>query len=135
MSDDAMWMTPAARQRLQDELTGLETASNDDATARARIVELREMLAKATVKEMPDDGLVEPGMAITVTFDDDGSSVEFILGDRAMLSQDGDLDLPVYSPASPLGTAISGLYVGDKAELAAPQGARALTITRARPVS
>lgn len=130
-----MWMTPAARQRLQDELDGLETASRDDATTRARVVELRDLLAKVTVNEMPDDGLVEPGMAVTVTFDDDGSTLAFVLGDRTMLAGDADIDLPVYSPASPLGTAIAGLSVGDTAELAAPQGARTLTITQARPVA
>lgn len=136
MTHDAVWMTAAARQRLQDELTELMSRGREDDTAAlARITELRVLIERAVVREMPDDGLVEPGMTVTVTFDDDGSTLTFILGDRTMLNLDPSLDQPVYSPTSPMGSAITGLYVGDKAVLSAPLGDRRLTIAAARPVS
>ena len=136
MSHDAVWMTAAARQRLQDELSELMSRGReDDAAAQARITELRILIERAEVREMPDDGLVEPGMRVTVSFADDGSALTFILGDRTMLNLDPSLDQPVYSPTSPMGAAITGLSVGDKAVLAAPLGDRHLTITAARPVS
>ena len=45
------------------------------------------------------------------------------------------LDVAVYSPESPLGAAIDGLYVGDTAVITAPKGARQLTIIAAVPAS
>ncbi len=136
MSHDAVWMTAAARQRLQDELTELVgKGREDDTSARTRITELRALIERAVVREMPDDGLVEPGMMITVNFEDDKSTLTFILGDRTMLNLDPSLDQPVYSPTSPMGSAITGLSVGDKAVVTAPMGERRLTITAARPVS
>ncbi len=136
MTHDAVWMTAAARQRLQDELNELVSRGREDDTpARTRITELRALIERAEVREMPDDGLVEPGMTVTVHFEDDDSTLTFILGDRTMLNLDPSLDQPVYSPTSPMGSAITGLSVGDKAVLTAPLGDRRLTITAARPVS
>ncbi|MDE0572308.1 GreA/GreB family elongation factor [Demequina sp. B12] len=136
MATDVVWMTAAAHERLLAEQATLEIDGRElTATERARLAELRDLLAKAQVSTMPDDGLVEPGMRVTVRFDDNGDTTEFVLGDRAMLALDPTIDLPVYSPTSPLGAAINGLFPGDQATIDAPRGPRTLTIVQAHPVT
>lgn len=134
MTADVVWMTPSALARLQEELETLtSTGSELDEAQKARVVELRELLKKAEAKSKPDDGLVEPGMRITARFEDDGTEIDFVLGSRSVLGLDDSLDVEVYSPESPLGSAINGLYVGDKATFATPRGERTLTILAAKP--
>lgn len=136
MSHDSVWMTAGTYERLQAELQALTApgASSDDA-ALSRAVELRDLLNRAQTGQMPDDGLVEPGMLVTVQFEDDKSELTFVLGDRILLTLDESLDVPVYSPTSPLGAAINGSYVGDHTVVSAPRGDRRLTVIEARPVS
>lgn len=134
MAADVVWMTPAALARLQGELETLTSAGSElDEVQKARLVELRELLKRAEAKSKPDDGLVEPGMRITVRFEDDGTELDFVLGSRSVLGLDDSIDVDVYSPDSPLGAAINGLYVGDKASFATPKGERTLTILVAKP--
>ena len=78
------------------------------------------MLRRAQVGETPpDDGVVEPGMVVTVKFVGDKEVEEFLLGAREMA---GDTALQVYSPQSPMGSAIIGTRRGDKVDFAAPNG-------------
>lgn len=136
MITDVTWMTPAALERLREELTALTSPQRAlTERDRARVVELKSLISRAEVTEKPDDGLVEPGMRITARKDEDGSVIEFVLGSRALLELDGSLDATVYSPESPLGAAINGLHVGDQAEVRAPKGAFTLTILTATPVA
>ncbi|WP_061961128.1 GreA/GreB family elongation factor [Demequina flava] len=136
MTTDVVWMTGAAHQRLVDELEGLTREGRElSAADKVRVAELRDVLSRVEVSQMPDDGLVEPGMCVTVRFDDDGSTSEFILGDRAMLALDPSIDLPVFSPSSPLGTAITGMFPGDTGTFTAPSGPRAFTIVKAFPAT
>lgn len=136
MAPDGVWMTPAALERLQQELADL-TAVGREVTdlERARVVELKELIQRAEAVSKPDDGLVEPGMRITVRFDDDGSTSSFVLGDRTLLGLDDSLDIDVFSPDSPLGSAIDGLHVGDVAQFESPRGKRSLTILAATPAT
>ncbi|MRH30000.1 hypothetical protein GH740_11870 [Microbacterium sp. SYP-A9085] len=118
-------MTPAALAALQAELDAL-TAAPGDESGKARVLELRELIRRAEVGTKPDDGVVEPGMRITVTFQGDGSTETFLLGSRDLVQTDGDVE--VYSPTSPLGAAINGHRVGDEVSFTAPNGAQ-LTVT------
>jgi transcription elongation factor GreA len=139
MTTDSVWMTQTARQRLEDELATLEgrgldsngTPSGPDAVARAQ--ELRRLLRSAESDRKPDDGLVEPGMQVTVRFGDDNDTETFLVGDRGMLGLDPDVDLDVYSPTSPMGSAITGRYVGDTVSYVAPNGEQKVTIVAAQP--
>ncbi|WP_062070188.1 GreA/GreB family elongation factor [Demequina sediminicola] len=136
MATDVVWMTAAAHQRLNDELAELTLEGRElTAVEIVRLAELRDLLARVEISQMPDDGLVEPGMRVTVSFDDGAETMEFILGERSMLALDPDLDLPVYSPTSPLGAAINGMSQGDTATIDAPRGARTVTIVKAQPVT
>jgi transcription elongation factor GreA len=81
------------------------------------------MLRRAEVGETPaDNGVVEPGMKVTYKFvDDDDDEVEtFLLGAREM--EDTMSGLKVYSPQSPLGSAIIGHKQGDAVSYQAPNG-------------
>ncbi|SBS73356.1 GreA/GreB family elongation factor [uncultured Microbacterium sp.] len=125
---DRVWMTPATLASLEAELA---TLRDDD---RARAVEVRELIRRAEVGAKPDDGLVEPGMTVTVRFDRDGSTETFLLGSRDLVRQDAGVEVDVYSPTSPLGAAITGRYVGDGVTFEAPNGASlAVTVVAAVP--
>ena len=133
MATESVWMTLAARQKLEAELAEIEQASGSDASGVPRAHELRELLRNAEVDRKPDDGLVEPGMLITVRFEGDGSVSSFLLGRRELGGLDPDLDTDVYSPTSPLGVAINGRYVGDTVAFTAPSGELRVTVLAAVP--
>lgn len=133
MSADSIWMTLAAKRRLEAELADLENLADADADTQVRIRELRHVLRNAEVDQKPDDGLVEPGMRVSVQFERDGSRAEFLFGDRSLSALDPALDTEVYSPTSPLGSAINGHYVGDTVAYESPGGQQQITIISAAP--
>jgi transcription elongation factor GreA len=144
---DVIWLTQEAFDKLKDELENLRGPVRDEIVARisaardegdlkenggyhaareeqgkteARIRQLEDMLRKAQVGETPaDDGVVEPGMVVTVRFVGDEDVEEFLLGAREMA---GDTGVQVYSPQSPMGQAITGRKRGEEVDFAAPNG-------------
>lgn len=130
-----VWMTAAALEALEAELAELTARSGDDADP-ARTVELRDLIRRAEVGAKPDDGLVEPGMIITVRFTGDDSTERFLLGTRELVGHDAHIDVDVYSAESPLGSAIAGRYVGDVVQYRTPNGAALeVTVLEAVPFS
>ena len=126
-----VWMTAAALAALEAELLELEQREDADPV---RLIELRDLIRRAETSPKPDDGLVEPGMKVTVRFGDDAEAESFLLGSRELVRQDHDVDLDVYSPESPLGVAITGHYVGDSVTYKAPSGTEIrVTIVAAAP--
>ena len=119
--EEPIWLTQDALRQLQEELELLVREGAEDEQSQVRALELRGIIRRAQVGERPDDGIVEPGMRVTVEFDADGSRETFLLGSRTLLGADSDL--AVYSPDSPLGQAISGLLPGDRFSYPAPTGA------------
>lgn len=119
--EEPIWLTQDALRQLQDELDELTREGVEAEQTQVRVLELRGIIRRAQIGERPDDGVVEPGMRVTVEFPSDGSQETFLLGARALLGAAGDL--PVYSPDSPLGQAISGLRPGDRFSYQAPTGA------------
>ena len=69
------------------------------------------------------DGVVGPGMTVTVRFVKDEDEVTFLLASR----EESGSPIDVYSPRSPLGSAIMGKKVGEKATYSLPNG-RAATV-------
>ena len=99
---------------------GYHAAKDEQGKQEARIRQLEDMLRRAEVGETPpDDGVVEPGMVVTVDFGG-GDEEKFLLGARENLS-DGDT-LDVYSPESAMGAAINGKSKGEKVTYTAPNG-------------
>src|SRR3954468_25088128 len=109
-SDDTIWLTQEAFDKLQAELDnlrgpvrseiiarisaardegdlkengGYHAAREEQSKTEARIRQLEDMLRRAQVGATPkDDGVVEPGMKVTYKFvdDDDDEAEEFLLG-------------------------------------------------------
>lgn len=138
-STQPVWISTQAYERLRQELATLRqltTAaatdgdSDENTTAvyrtwRARIQQIHGLLANATVGEdPPDDGIAEPGMVLTIRYDDTGDTETFLLGVRG--AEHGDME--VYSDRSPLGAAIAGARPGEQRIYTLPSGAR-LTVT------
>ena len=81
-------------------------------------------------EDPPDDGIAEPGMVLTVRYDDTGEIETFLLGVRG--AEDADID--VYSMQSPLGSAIAGARPGEQRTYSIPSGANLpVTLLKAVP--
>ena len=145
---DVVWLTQEARDKLQAELDnlrgpvreeivariaaardegdlrengGYHAAREEQGKAEARIRQLEDMLRRARVGETPaDDGIVEPGMVVTIRWAGDDETEEFLLGAREMADESAGLQ--VYSPQSPMGSALVGSKVGDEVDYTAPNG-------------
>jgi transcription elongation factor GreA len=132
MSTESVWMTPAVLQQLRDELAELE-GRTPTLEEQVRMRELRELVRQAEVAPKPDDGLVEPGMRVTIRFEPGDATATFLLGSRELVGLDPAVDVEVYSPTSPLGAAITGRYVGDRVSYTAPSGDQHVSIVSAVP--
>ncbi len=91
-----VWISPQAYERLQQELATLrrlsaaggalngDTDENAAAVQRGwwnRIQQIHDLLVTAVVGEdPPDDGIAEPGMVVTIRYDDTGDIETFLLG-------------------------------------------------------
>jgi len=96
---------------------GYHAAREELGKIDGRIQQLVDMLERAKVGETPpDDGVVEPGMKVTVELA--GQEQVFLLGAREMAGADID----VFSPQSPLGQAIQGARRGETVTYQAPNG-------------
>ncbi len=101
---------------------GYHAAKEEQGKQEARIRQLQDLLHRAKVGERPaDDGVVEPGMVVTVRFAGDETET-FLLGSREMASMDAVVTHEVYSPNSPLGKAIDGHVAGDVVTYETPTG-------------
>ncbi|MFE6610630.1 GreA/GreB family elongation factor [Amycolatopsis sp. NPDC057786] len=136
------WLTKEAHARLVRELATLRRPGTDDRYGdddeiahnihrQARIRQIEDMLRHAVVgQDPPDDGIAEPGMVLTVRYDD-GDTETFLLGTR---DEAGHGDLEVYSPDSPLGRALHGAQPGERREYRVPNGgAVRVTLLDAKP--
>ena len=147
--EDVTWLTQEAHDRLKAELDylagparveiakkieaardegdlrengGYHAAKEEQGKQEARIRQLEDMLRRAEVGETPaDDGIVEPGMQVTYKFagDSDADAETFLLGAREMSDT---TNLQVFSPQSPLGSAIIGKRKGETVPYTAPNG-------------
>ena len=147
-SEDVTWLTQEAYTKLKDELEylsgparaeitvkiaaareegdlrengGYHAAKEEQGKQELRIRQLTQLLEKAKVGEAPasSDGAVAPGMVVTIAFDgDEDDTLEFLLGSR----EASETSIEVYSPQSPLGSAINGHKVGESASYELPNG-------------
>ena len=101
------------------ENAGYHAARDELGKIDGRVQQLTDMLEKAEVGETPpDDGVVEPGMKVTVKLVGLDLEETFLFGAREMA---GD-DIKVYSPQSPLGQAINGAKRGETVTYTLPNG-------------
>jgi len=103
---------------------GYHAAKDEQGQMEARIITLQHILETARVGAPPrTDGVVGPGMTVTVRFVKDEDEVTFLLASR----EESGSPIDVYSPRSPLGSAIMGKKVGEQATYSLPNG-RAATV-------
>ncbi|MDH2428818.1 transcription elongation factor GreA [Sphaerisporangium sp. TRM90804] len=97
---------------------GYHAAKEEQGKMEARIAQLRQLLDLARVGEAPRmEGVVGPGMTVTIRFDGD-DEVTFLLASR----EESGAPIDVYSPRSPLGAAINGKKIGERATYTLPNG-------------
>jgi len=114
---------------------GYHAARDEQAKQEARIRHLQELLRSAQVGVSPaDDGVVEPGMVVTIAYDgDDDDRETFLLGSR---EEGVHGSMQVYSPQSPLGQAILGATKGESREYILPNGrVQKVAVLDAKPFS
>ncbi|MDI3389367.1 transcription elongation factor GreA [Streptomyces sp. B-S-A8] len=158
-SDNVTWLTQEAYNQLKAELEylsgparteiaakiaeareegdlrengGYHAAKEEQGKQELRVRQLTQMLENAKVGEAPaDDGVVEPGMVVTIAFDgDEDDTLTFLLASREYASE----GTTTYSPQSPLGQGVSGKKVGEEAEYELPNGKMAMVkILEAKP--
>ncbi|MFI8518452.1 transcription elongation factor GreA [Streptomyces sp. NPDC085481] len=158
-SENVTWLTQEAYNKLKDELEylsgparteiaakiaaareegdlrengGYHAAKEEQGKQELRVRQLTQLLQNAKVGEAPaDDGIVEPGMVVTIAFDgDEDDTMTFLLASREYAS--GDIE--TYSPQSPLGVGVHGKKAGDDAEYELPNGKMAMVrILSAKP--
>lgn len=98
---------------------GYHAAKDQQGMQEARIRQIAHILETARVGEPPrTNGVVGPGMTVTVRFAGDDDEVTFLLASR----EESGAPIDVYSPKSPLGSAISGKKVGETATYTLPNG-------------
>jgi transcription elongation factor GreA len=103
---------------------GYHAAKDQQGMQEARIRQLTHILENARVGEPPrTEGVVGPGMTVTIRFEGDEDEVTFLLASR----EESGTPIDVYSPKSPLGSAINGKKVGETATYNLPNG-RATTV-------
>jgi transcription elongation factor GreA len=122
------WLTEETYDRARIELallqmeraTGAHRGQADREQRALRIRQLQELISTAAVgHEPPDDGVAEPGMVLTVRYEADDLTETFLMADR---EESGYDNLPVYSPHSPLGTALCGAKAGEQRAYLLPGG-------------
>jgi transcription elongation factor GreA len=142
MTTSRVWLTPRAHDQLRAELAALLAPPTGQADEdehpwqsqyqrETRIRQLQDLLANAVVgQDPPDDGVAEPGMVLTVRYDDTGDTDTFLLA-----VHDADYgDIEVYSPASPLGMALIGARRGEQRSCPVPDGTKVrVTLLDAKP--
>jgi transcription elongation factor GreA len=103
---------------------GYHAAKEEQGKMEGRIHQLTQILENARVGIAPrTDGVVGPGMTVTIRFEGDEDEVTFLLASR----EESGAPIDVYSPRSPLGVAITGKKVGETATYNLPNG-RAATV-------
>jgi transcription elongation factor GreA len=144
--DSVTWLTQEAYDRLKSELDhlsgtgrieiarkiedarlegdlkengGYHAAKEEQGKQEARIIQLMRVLENSRVGTAPrTDGIVGPGMTVTIRFAGNDDEVTFLLASR----EETGAPIDVYSPKSPLGAAIMGKKAGETATYSLPNG-------------
>ncbi len=155
MSDEPTFLTPAAHEKMKEELEHLKTAGrreieeriaearshgdlrenadydaakNDQGLMEARIRKLEHLLNTSEVRAVTATAQVEIGCVVTVT-DSDGDELDYFVAPQ----ENKVPGLLLASPNSPMGEALLGATVGEMVSYRAPGGTFQVTVKAVRP--
>jgi len=156
MPEQSTFLTPAAFEKMREELDQLKTdgrkeieeriaearshgdlrenadydaAKNDQGLMEARIRKLEHLLHTAEVRDVvADTGRVEIGCVVTV-LDGDGDELDYFVAPQ----ENKVAGLLLASPTSPLGAALLGASIGDEVSYQAPAGTFFVSVKAVRP--
>jgi len=147
-NEEAIWMSPQAFDVLKAELDdlsgpqrtvvveriaaardegdlkengGYHAAKEEQGKLEARIRQLDEWVRVADTSAAPDDGVVGPGKLVTTDPEFTDNERPFLLAVRTVDNAYAD-HLEVFSPQSPLGSALVGAKKGEVVDYKAPNG-------------
>ena len=103
---------------------GYHAAREEQGQMESRISQLDQILRTAEVGDAPaNPDEVGVGTLVTIAyFGDTDDTDTFLLGSRELMALAGNTDVEVFSPQSPLGSAIIGKKIGETASYSAPNG-------------
>lgn len=103
---------------------GYHAAREEQGQMEGRISQLDQILRTAQVGDAPSNpDEVGVGTLVTIAYFGDLDDTDtFLLGSREMLGLDDDIATHVFSPQSPLGSAVLGAAKGDAVSYVAPNG-------------
>ena len=109
---------------------GYHAAREEQGQMEGRILQLEDLLRRAQVGEAEGaHDEVGPGKLVTVAYDGDEDDTDtFLLGSREVLATDDSVEHSVYSPQSPLGSAVLGAKVGEEVRYTAPNGKELMVV-------
>jgi transcription elongation factor GreA len=100
---------------------GYHAAREEQGQQEARIRQLQDLLSNAKVEAPTQSGVALPGSVVKVYYDGDKSDTEtFLIATRQEGVNVGNLE--VYSPNSPLGSALIDAKVGETRSYTVPNG-------------
>ena len=151
---DTKWLTPAAHQKLVDELAHLtttgreevvrriaeardhgdlrenaeyDTAKNDQGLMEARIRQIKHIIENSEVRDAEDSGKVEVGTIATV-IDEDGDEMDYFIAS----AENKVPGMILASPTSPVGAALLGATPGEEVSYEAPGGTFKMVVKEIR---
>ena len=93
----------------------------------ARVRQLRQMIENAEIIETADDGVVRPGMIVTLRYEGEDPET-YLFG----LREEKGGEFPVLTPDSPLGQALTGHGAGETVTTKVPAGDLKIEIVEVR---
>jgi transcription elongation factor GreA len=98
---------------------GYHAAKEEQGKQEARIRQLTDLLRDVKVGEATArSGEAGPGMVVEIRFSGERDTEKFLIGSR----EDQSTTIEVFSPASPLGGAVTGRRPGEKVNYTLPNG-------------
>lgn len=102
-------------------------AKDQQGLQEARVRQLRDMIENAEIVEVSDDGIVRPGMVVTIRYEGEDPET-YLIGVRE--ERGGEHD--VLTPESPLGRALLGKTAGEAISTKVPSGEMKVEILEVR---
>ena len=104
-------------------------AKDQQGLQESRVRQIRQMLENAEIVRAEDDGVISPGMVVTIRHDGDTETETYLLGLRE--EKGGEHD--ILTPTSPLGAALLGHSAGETVVAQAPAGELKVEVIEVHP--